>query len=121
MLADQGVPTATAIALFTAYMTVFLIDELLLFGAAVVTMRARHLQPDQGRALKIVSGSLLVTLAITMLLAPQALAGLGSSLIVFALAGALAILMWAGIRARPTSATGPRPAAATPAGKRRSR
>jgi glutaredoxin len=118
ILADQGVPTATAIALFAAYMAVFLIDELLLFGAAVVTMRARHLQPDEGRMLKTVSGSLLVTLATTMLLAPQALTGLGSSLLVFAAAGTLAVVMWAAIRARPTPAAGPYPAAPNRPSKR---
>jgi cytochrome c biogenesis protein CcdA/glutaredoxin len=69
MLADQAVPTATAVALFAVYMAAFLVDEALLFGGAVVTMRARRLQPGQGRALKIVAGSLLVTLAATMLLA----------------------------------------------------
>jgi glutaredoxin len=106
MLADQAVPTATAVALFGVYMTVFLIDELILFGAAVITMRARHLQPEEGRALKIVSGSLLVTLAVVMLVAPEAMVGLGSSLLVFAAAGMLALVVWAGARARPPA---PRP------------
>jgi glutaredoxin len=95
MLADQQVPTGTAVSLFGAYMAVFLLDELLLFGAAVITMRARTLQAREGRVLKIVSGSLLVTLAVTMLAAPQALTSLGSSLLVFALAGVLALIVWA--------------------------
>ena len=104
MLADQAVPTATAVALFAVYMTVFLIDELILFGAAVITMRARHMQPAEGRALKIVSGSLLVTLAVVMLVAPEAMAGLGSSLLVFAAAGLLALVVWAVARALPPAA-----------------
>jgi hypothetical protein len=103
MLADQGVSTATAVALFGVYMAVFLIDELILFGAAVVTMRARHLQPHEGRALKIVSGSLLVTLAVVMLVAPEAMAGLGSSLLVFAAAGLLALIVWAVARTLPAA------------------
>jgi hypothetical protein len=104
MLADQAVPTATAVALFGVYMTVFLIDELILFGAAVITMRARHLQPQEGRALKIVSGSMLVTLAVVMLVAPEAMAGLGSSLLVFAAAGLLALIVWTVARALPPAA-----------------
>jgi glutaredoxin len=103
MLADQGVSTATAVALFGVYMAVFLIDELILFGAAVVTMRARHLQPHEGRALKIVSGSLLVTLAVVMLVAPDAMVGLGSSLLVFAAAGLLALIVWAVARTLPAA------------------
>ncbi len=103
MLADQSVLIATAIALFAVYMTVFLIDELILFGAAVITMRARHIQPDEGRVLKIVSGSLLVTLAVVMLVAPEAMTGIRSSLMVFAAAGILALVFWAVARARPAS------------------
>ena len=94
MLAEQQVALGTAVALFAAYMAVFLLDELVIFGAAVVTMRARRLQPEEGRVLKIVSGSLLVTLAVVMVLAPQAMAGLGSSLAVFALAAALGLVVW---------------------------
>ena len=107
MLADQAVPTATAVALFAVYMTVFLIDELILFGAAVITMRARHIQPEEGRALKIVSGSLLVTLAVVMLVAPEAMSGLGRSLLVFAAAGILALAVWAVARSRPRAAGPP--------------
>jgi glutaredoxin len=108
MLADQAVPTATAVALFGVYMTVFLIDELILFGVAVITMRAHHLQPGEGRALKIVSGSLLVTLGVVMLIAPEAMAGLGSSLLVFSAAGLLALVVWAVARARlPAGSPGP--------------
>ncbi|MCU0262647.1 MAG: glutaredoxin family protein [Candidatus Nanopelagicales bacterium] len=107
MLADQAVPTATAVALFAVYMTVFLIDELILFGAAVITMRARHIQPEEGRALKIVSGSLLVTLAVVMLVAPEVMTGLGSSLLVFAAAGMLALAVWAVARSRPRTARPP--------------
>jgi glutaredoxin len=105
MLADQQVPTGTAVALFGVYMAVFLLDELLLFGAAGITMRARTLQAGEGRVLKIVSGSLLVTLAVTMLAAPQAMASLSSSLLVFALAAVLAGVVWALARMlRPTPA-----------------
>jgi hypothetical protein len=89
-------------------MTVFLIDELILFGAAVITMRARHIQPEEGRALKIVSGSLLVTLAVVMLVAPEAMTGLASSLLVFAAAGLLALVVWVVARSRPRAARPPR-------------
>ena len=100
MLADQGVSTAAAVALFGVYMLVFLIDELILFGAAVITMRARRLQADEGRALKILSGSLLVTLGVVMLVAPEAMATLSTSLLVFAAAGILGTVLWAAVRHR---------------------
>jgi hypothetical protein len=71
-------------------------------------MRARHIQPEEGRALKIVSGSLLVTLAVVMLVAPEAMSGLGSSLLVFAAAGMLALFVWVVARSRPRAARPPR-------------
>lgn len=101
MLADHATSTTTAVALFAVYMTVFLIDELILFGAAVITMRARRLQPDEGRLLKLISGSLLVTLGLTMIVAPQAMTGLASTMLVFAIAGLLALIIWTITRARP--------------------
>lgn len=100
MLADQEVVTAAAIALFGIYMAVFLLDELVLFGVAVVTMRATHVQRGQGQALKIISGSLLITLATVMLLAPTAMTQAGTSLLVFAVAGVLALVVWLVARGR---------------------
>lgn len=94
LLADQGVPRAEAVALFAIYLLVFLIDELLLFGAAVITMRATRVQERHGRALKILAGSVLVTLAVTMIVAPQALTSPVGSLVVFGTAGLLSALLW---------------------------
>jgi cytochrome c biogenesis protein CcdA/glutaredoxin len=106
MLADQSVAIGTAVALFGVYMLVFLVDELVLFGAAVVTMRARRLQASEGRALKILSGSLLVTLGVVMLVAPDAMTDLSTSLLVFATAAAVGGLLWGVARRRPPSAHG---------------
>ncbi|MDO8309414.1 MAG: hypothetical protein Q7V58_13785 [Actinomycetota bacterium] len=94
MLAQQGVSTMTAVALFALYMGAFLLDELLVFGFAVVTLRGARLQERQGRLLKIVAGSLLVTLGLTMLVAPAALETLAGTAIVFAVAAIAAGGVW---------------------------
>lgn len=94
LLADQGVSRPEAVALFGLYMAVFLIDELLLFAAAVVTMRAAKVQERHGRALKILAGSVLVTLALAMLLAPEAMTSLIGTLIVFMVAVLVALALW---------------------------
>ena len=52
----QGVSTATAAGLFALYMTVFLLDELIVFGVAVFTLRAAKLQERHGRVLKLIAG-----------------------------------------------------------------
>jgi cytochrome c biogenesis protein CcdA/glutaredoxin len=95
LLADQGVGFAQAAGLFAVYMALFLLDELLIFTVAVVTLRATRLQERHGRALKLVAGSVLVTLAATMLLAPDAMTTLVGTLVVFALALALAAVLYA--------------------------
>lgn len=94
LLAEQGVSTVGAVWLFTVYMAVFLIDELLIFGAAVVTLRSVKLQQRHGQALKIVAGSVLVTLAVTMLAMPSAMQSVSGTVTVFAVAVAVGLLVW---------------------------
>ena len=49
LLEEAGVSTGQAAGLFGAYMAVFLLDALLVFGAAVVTLRAAKVQERHGR------------------------------------------------------------------------
>lgn len=94
LLAQNDVATAKAIALFGVYMAVFLVEELLVFGVALVTLRSMKLQERQGRALKIVAGSVLVTLAAAMLLAPDAMQTVTGTLSVFGIALVLGLAVW---------------------------
>ena len=80
LVTRQGVATSTAVALFGVYMVVFLLDEFAVFGTAVIAMRAAKLEERHGRALKLVSGTLMIVLAAVLILAPdlmQNLAGVG--------------------------------------------
>jgi cytochrome c biogenesis protein CcdA/glutaredoxin len=94
MLAEQGVGPLQAIGLFAAYMLVFLLDELVVFVAAVVTLRATKVQERHGRALKLVAGSVLCCLAVTMLLAPTALSTVLGTVLVFGSALAIAAVAY---------------------------
>lgn len=91
LLAERDVPASGAVLLFLLYLAVFLADELILFGTAVLTLRAVRLQEVHGRVLQLVSGTLMVTLAATMLLAPRQLESLSGTLTVFG-GAALAIV-----------------------------
>jgi cytochrome c biogenesis protein CcdA len=104
LLTDAGVSTATAAGLFSVYMTVFLLDELIVFGVAVFTLRAAKLQERHGRALKLIAGSVLLTLGVTMLLAPQAMDTLTGTLVVFGAAAALTLVLWL-VAVRPRRTT----------------
>jgi cytochrome c biogenesis protein CcdA len=105
LVADAGVSTATAVALFGIYMLVFLVDELAVFTIAVVTLRSLKLQQNQGQALKIVSGSVLVTLAVAMIALPEAMRSVPGTLAVFAVAVVLGIAGWLLVRARSQDRT----------------
>jgi thiol-disulfide isomerase/thioredoxin len=94
MLAAQNVGLMGAVPLFALYMAVFLIDELVVFAAAVVGMRALKLEERAGRLLKLFSGTVMVALAGTLIFVPEAMTSLTGALAVFgvALGAALTIV-----------------------------
>ncbi len=93
ILADRGVSPAGFLLLLLLYMLVYQIDELLIFGTAVVTLRASKLQEKQGRILKLVGGVLMLTLAAVMIIDPTLMGSLGSTLIVFGTAVVTTLLI----------------------------
>lgn len=86
LLTSQGVGAGTFVLLLLVYMAIYQLDEFLIFGTAVVTLRASRLQETQGRVLKLVGGMLMLALALVMLVRPELMSGVGSSLAVFAAA-----------------------------------
>jgi hypothetical protein len=89
LLAEADVSAPTAAGLFGLYMAPFLLDELVVFGLAVATMRAARLQETHGRVLKLVAGTTMLALAGVMLLAPEVMEDVLGATLVF-LAAALA-------------------------------
>ncbi|GAB3259735.1 hypothetical protein [Nocardioides dilutus] len=86
LLEAQGVGFAEAAFLFALYMLPFLVDELVVFGLAVATMRVAKMQERHGRLLKLVGGTMMLALAITVLVEPSAMSDPLTALAVFALA-----------------------------------
>jgi hypothetical protein len=95
LLADAGATTATFAALLGLYMVIYLLDELLVFGAVVVTMRAARIEEREGRVLKLVGGSVMLALAVVMLFWPRTLESIGGTVAVFggAIGGSLLVLL----------------------------
>ena len=93
LIADRGVPTSGAVALFLLYLLIFLVDELVIFGAAVLTLRAAKMQEHHGQALQLIGGTLMLTLAIAMVAAPSALESIGGTAVVFGVAGGVTALV----------------------------
>ena len=88
LLAERDVPVSGAALLFALYLAIFLVDELVIFGAAVATMRATKLQEHHGQALQLIGGMLMLTLAVAMLAAPHLLESIAGTSLVFGVAAA---------------------------------
>jgi cytochrome c biogenesis protein CcdA/thiol-disulfide isomerase/thioredoxin len=94
IVASHGVSTAEFGMLLGLYMTVYLLDELVVFGAAVYTLRMSRMQEKHGRVLKLAGGMVMLALALVLLLDPGRMNSVGGSLQVFAAAfGATLVIL----------------------------
>ena len=93
LLVAQGVSALTFGALLLLYMLIYQLDELVIFGVAVVTLRASKLEEKQGRVLKLISGMLMLALALVMLVNPSLMNSLGTALAIFGLAFGATLLV----------------------------
>lgn len=93
LLASQGVTTLTFLLLLALYMLIYQVDELAIFLAAVFSLRASKLEEKHGRILKLIGGTLMLTLAAVMLIDPNLMNRIGTALLIFAIAFAAALLV----------------------------
>ena len=118
-------------ALLAVYLVIFLADELVLFGAAVATLRVTRLEERHGRVLKLVGGMVMLFLAVVMVLRPAWLNAVGPATAVVGAALLAALLVHlvarglggagpeAGDATRATARSGPRRRARASGGARR--
>lgn len=71
LLQANGIGFAESAALFVAYMVPFLLDEMIVFAVAVVTMRAAKMQEKHGELLKLFAGVTMLALALVMVVRPE--------------------------------------------------
>lgn len=93
MLAANDVGAVEASGLFVLYMVPFLLDELLVFGIVVATMRAMRMQERHGQLLKLVAGTTMLALGGTLLVRPGTMQEPLGALTVFAVAFAVAAVV----------------------------
>ncbi|HZK05222.1 MAG TPA: thioredoxin family protein [Actinomycetaceae bacterium] len=95
ILSAHEVSVTTFVLLLLLYMLIYQLDELAIFGAAVVTMRSAKLQEKHGRVLKLAGGMLMLSLGVVMLVDPNLMNSIGTSLLVFgaAIVGTLLVLV----------------------------
>ena len=90
LLSAQNVATLSFVLLLLLYLVIYQIDELAIFFTAVFTLKASRLEEKQGRILKLIGGTLMLTLAAVMVINPSLMNNLGSSLLIFGIAFAAA-------------------------------
>jgi hypothetical protein len=71
-------------------MAVFLIDELAVFTGAVVAMRVTKVGEQRGRFLKLMGGTVMIAMAGTLLMAPEAMENVGGVIAVFGIGALMA-------------------------------
>lgn len=91
ILVSQKVSGFTFVLLLLFYLVIYQLDELAIFFTAVYSLKASKLEEKHGRLLKLIGGMLMLTLAGVMLINPNLLNSLSSSMWIFA--GALAATM----------------------------
>lgn len=96
ILNSQDVSNSTFAILFVLYMVIYLLDELLVFMTVSITLESSRIREEHGRLLKLVGGTLMLSLAASFLFAPELMNGLLGSLVVFGaalLGSALLVLL----------------------------
>jgi thiol-disulfide isomerase/thioredoxin len=95
LLTEQQIGTVTFVLLLLLYMVIYQIDEVAIFLAAVLTLKTSRLEEKHGRVLKLIGGMLMLTLAGVMLINPDLMDKLSSSLLIFGIAfvAAMAVLV----------------------------
>ena len=80
MIVSSGVSPAMFGILLALYLLIFLLDELVVFGIAVTTLRMKRLQEDEGQKLKFIGGMVMLVLGVIMLIDPTLMQHMGYSL-----------------------------------------
>jgi thiol-disulfide isomerase/thioredoxin len=96
LVAAQNVDSFTFSLLLGVYILIYLLDELIIFGIAVVTLRASKMEEKHGRILKLIGGVLMAALALVLIFRPEFMESFNDSLMVFAgafLAAGLILLL----------------------------
>ncbi|MCC5953206.1 MAG: thioredoxin [Acidimicrobiia bacterium] len=94
LMRSAGLSTAEFGSLLGVYLAIYLLDELVIFVAAVLTMRVTKLQDRHGRALKLIGGMVMIAVAVAIVVFPDAMETISGVLAVFgvALLASLALL-----------------------------
>ncbi len=93
LLITQGVTTGAFLLLLLLYMLIYQFDEIVIFAGAVIGLRASKLEEKHGRILKLISGMLMLALALVILVDPGLMSSLTAATAIFLAAFGAAFLI----------------------------
>ncbi|MHC1772391.1 MAG: hypothetical protein AB9907_11810 [Flexilinea sp.] len=93
LLVSHNATRMTFILLLLLYMLLYQLDELVIFSAAVITMKSSRLEEKHGQILKLFSGCLMVTLSLVMIINPAWMNNLLNTLVVFSIAIGITLII----------------------------
>ena len=94
ILTAQKISGVAFVLLLIVYMVIYQLDEMIIFFSSIATLKASRLEEKHGRVLKLISGTLMLTLSIIMLVNPALLNELSSSLLIFGFAFLTTLVIW---------------------------
>ncbi len=83
ILTSLNIKGLAFILLLVLYMIIYQLDEMIIFFSSIITLKTSRIEEKHGRILKLISGVLMFTLAVVMLVKPELMNSLGSSLAIF--------------------------------------
>jgi thiol-disulfide isomerase/thioredoxin len=93
LVADRGVTGMTFLMLLGIYLLIYLLIELVVFFAALITLRMGKFQESHGRNLKLIGGMIMVALAWVLVFDPNLMNDIGATLVLFLGTIGLALLI----------------------------
>jgi cytochrome c biogenesis protein CcdA/glutaredoxin len=93
LILHNKVGGAHYVSLLVLYIFFYLLDELIIFGVVVSTLKASQLTEKHGRMLKLISGMIMLFMAIALLFAPQVMDNILSGLLLFIMATLFSLLI----------------------------
>ena len=83
IVAERNVTGIAFLLLLAVYLVVYLLIELVVFTAALLTLRMKRFEEGHGRVLKLVGGTVMVALALVLVLNPELMNDITGTLVVF--------------------------------------
>ncbi len=94
ILAEHHAGKTMFAILFALYMLIYFVDEFIVFGAVLLTLKASKFEENQGRVLKLIGGMIMLALAGVWIVKPEMMNKIGGMISVFGISIALAFLVY---------------------------